>query len=294
MPRSMTGYGAASAAGSRIRVEIEVRSVNARSLKVSLRTPAALSPHEADLEALVRDRVRRGTVSLSARVDYLRPQEVLRIRTDLVEGLAKSIEALRRKGVVEGKLTPDAVAAFPGAIETGAQDPLRPADWKVVAKACNGALDGLDAMRRREATHLVRDLRALTRDMRARLREIATRAPEVVVEHHARLRERVDALLRESGVRLDDSTLAREVALLADRSDVNEEVTRLSAHLEEFDAYLGRDGVEVGRPLDFLAQEMLRETNTIGSKSQDVAISRAVIALKSAVDRLKEQVANLE
>ncbi len=293
MPRSMTGYGAASAAGSRIRVEIEVRSVNARSLKVTLRTPGALAPHEADLEAIVRGRVRRGTVTLSARMDYLKSEDVIRIRADVIEGLAKSLEALRKQGLVEGKLSPNGVAAIPGAIETGAQQPLRPADWKVVATACAGALDAMDAMRQREAKHLVRDLRAITREMRARLGEIAARAPMVVTEQQARLRERVDALLRESGVRLDDATLAREVALLADRTDVNEEVTRLGAHLEEFDAHLGREE-EVGRPLDFLAQEILRETNTIGSKSQDVAVARAVIQLKSAVDRLKEQVANLE
>lgn len=292
MPRSMTGYGAARAASSRLAVDAEVRSVNARSFKVGFRTPPQIAPREPELEKLVREHVRRGTVTVFLRVDFLDPRDVLRIRPEVVEGFARSLEPLRRKGRVEGKLSPEAVAALPGALETGA-DSLRPADWSLVRATLANALRALDAMRVREARHLVRDLGGIARRMRRGLAQVRKRAPQVVREHQERLRERVDGLLAERGLQVDEATLAREVALLADRSDVTEEVTRLGAHLEEFERYLAGDG-EVGRTLDFLAQEMLREVNTIGSKSADVAVARSVIALKSDVDRLKEQVANLE
>ena len=277
MPSSMTGYGAGRASGSRVAVEAEVRSVNSRSLKISVRTPPVLAPREADLEAIVRKRVRRGSVTVFLRVEFLKSSDLLRIRPE----------------VVEGALAPESRAALPGAVESGAEDPLRPADWKVVRTALEEALAGLEAMRGKEAAHLVKDLRGIAKRMGGNLSAVAKRAPVVVDEYRKRLKDRVDLLLRDSGAALDEATLAREVAVYADRCDVTEEVTRLQAHLKEFDGYLKATG-EVGRTLDFLAQEMHRETNTIGSKSQDTEIARRVIALKSDVDRLKEQVANLE
>ena len=290
--RSMTGYGAARASGSRLAVEIEVRSVNARSFKLTLRNPPLLGPRETEIEVLVRRRIRRGTVSLFVRLDLLRPEDAVRIRPEAVEGFARSLQPLIKAGLVEGKLTPDALAAIPGALETGANDPLRPVDWRVVKGALEQALDALDAMREREASHLAKDLGRILRGMRKTLATVRKRAPAVVRENQERLRERVDALL-DPGAAIDETTLAREIAVLADRSDITEEITRLSAHLEEFDRYLDGGG-EIGRTLDFLCQELLRETNTIGSKSGDVTLSRSVIALKSDIDRLKEQVANLE
>jgi len=289
----MTGYGAARATGKRVAVEVEARSVNARTLKTNVRSPALLAPHEAEVEALVRQHLRRGTVTVFIRLQFLQAADLIRVRTDIVEGFAREIARLKKKGLVEGPLTAEALATVPGALEAGAQEPLKPADWRVVRQAIGEALTALDAMRAREAVHLVRDLRAIAKRMRGSLAKVKRRAPQVVSEHARRLRERIAVLLQGSGVAPDEAALAREVALLADRSDITEEITRLGAHLDEFDRYLAGGG-EVGRTLEFLAQEMLRETNTIGSKSQDVAIARSVIALKSDVDRLKEQVANLE
>jgi uncharacterized protein (TIGR00255 family) len=288
----MTGYGAARSRNRRVAVEVEARSVNSRSLKVSFRTPALLSAREADLEAIVRKHVARGSVSIGVKLQFLRPEDVVRVHGEVVLGFAKAIEALRKKGLVDGPLTAEAVAALPGALESAADTPLREEDWRAVKAAAESALKALDGMRAREAGHLVRDLRAVAKRMRSSLAVVVRRAPEVVKEHAKRLKERVDALLAGRAP-LDETTLAREVAVYAERSDVAEEVTRLSAHLDEFDRYLASDG-EIGRTLDFLAQEMLRETNTIGSKSQDVEIARAVISLKADVDRIKEQVQNLE
>ncbi len=289
----MTGYGAASAAGSRIAVEVEAKSVNAKARKISQRSPSFLASREPEMEALVRRRVRRGSIQITVRVDHLRPQDAVRVRAEIVEGVARALEPLKKRGLIEGKLSADAVAQLPGAVEYAAHDGVRPADWRVVKGCVEGALERLDAMRAREAKHLVRDLRRILAAMRKPLSTVKRRSPKVVVEQRRKIRERVNALLADDGVTLDGATLAREVALLADRADVTEEVTRLAAHLDEFGNYL-RSGGEIGRTLDFLGQEMLRETNTIGSKSADVEIARAVIALKSEIERLKEQAANLE
>jgi uncharacterized protein (TIGR00255 family) len=289
----MTGYGASQAAGSRLHVEVEVRSVNARSLKLSLRAPALLAPRESELETLVRKQVRRGSVTLFIRLQFRRTQDLIRIRPEVVEGFARALKRLRRQGLVEGPFTVDALASIPGALEAGAEDPLRPADWRVVQQAVEAALRKLDAMRRREAAHLVRDLKAIVRRTRKALRQIERRAPGVVREYRLKLKERIDNLLETTGAALDDATLAREVALFADRCDVTEEVTRLAAHLGEFEGYLGRDDA-VGRPLEFVSQEMLREANTIGSKSSDLELAKHVIEVKSDIERLREQVANLE
>jgi len=289
----MTGYGSAQQTGTRLAVEVEARSVNARNLKVSYRTPSLLAPREADLEKLVRAQVRRGTLTMYVRVQLLESEDVIRVRREVIEGLETALKPLREAGLVEGALTPAALASIPGAIESGASRPLRPADWKVVKETVVEALAAMDAMRAREAAHLTRDLRKNTKALRTTLTALRKRVPKVLDEQQRRIRERVDALLVDRLIELDDATLAREMALIADRSDIAEEITRLSAHLDEFDKLLTRDG-EVGRTLDFLTQEMLREANTMGSKSQDVELARSVIALKSAIDRLKEQAANLE
>jgi uncharacterized protein (TIGR00255 family) len=293
MPRSMTGYGASQAVGTRVRADIEIRAVNGRALKISVRAPVLLAPHESELEALVRKVVRRGSLVVYAKLHFVRSDDLVRIRPEVVESFAKAVRRLRKKGLVEGPLTIEALASVPGALEGGAEDPLRPADWGVVKRALVEALEALDTMRRREAEHLVRDLRTIVRRMRKTLARIRRRQPRIVREYRTKLKERIDALLEGSGAALDDTTLAREVALFADRCDINEEITRLAAHLDECEGYLGKDG-EIGRTLEFLGQEMLREANTIGSKSPDVDLAKDVIALKGDIDRLKEQVANLE
>jgi uncharacterized protein (TIGR00255 family) len=289
----MTGYGASHAAGTRVRAEVEIRAVNGRALKISLRAPSLLAPRESELEALVRKVIRRGSLVIYVRLQFVRSEDLVRIRPEVVEGFAKAIQRLRKQGLVEGPLTVEALATVPGALEGGAEDPLRPADWRVVKQALVEALEALDTMRQREAQHLVRNLRAIVDRMRKTLGRIRRRQPGVVREYQAKLKERLDVLLAGSGATLDDATLAREVALYADRCDITEEITRLAAHLDECDGYLGRDG-EVGRTLEFLGQELLREANTIGSKSADVDLAKDVIALKGDIDRLKEQVANLE
>jgi uncharacterized protein (TIGR00255 family) len=291
--RSMTGYGSAQATGSRLAAEVEIRSVNARSLKVAFRTPSFLSAREPELEKIVREHLKRGTITCFVRINLLEAEDVLRVREEVVRGFHAALEPLRRDGLVEGTVTPETVSNLPGAIESGASRPLSKDDWTVLTEAMTGALIALNAMREREATHLVADLLSITAAMRVNVAAIGERVPTVLNDQAVRLKERIDTMIQDQGIELDGATLAREMAIVADRSDIREEMTRMTAHLDEFEKLLGKDG-EIGRTLDFLSQEMLREANTMGSKSQDTELARSVISLKTSIDRLKEQVANLE
>jgi uncharacterized protein (TIGR00255 family) len=161
-----------------------------------------------------------------------------------------------------------------------------------VSRALDAALDGLDRMRRAEGAALVRDMRACCGEIGQSAAAIRARVPGVLAEHQARLRERVSKLLESTGARLSDADVAREVALIADRSDIAEELVRLESHVAQFDRLLDDDSP--GRQLDFLSQELAREANTVASKSLDVAIAHMVVELKSRIERLREQSQNIE
>jgi uncharacterized protein (TIGR00255 family) len=186
------------------------------------------------------------------------------------------------------------LAGLPGVCQAPALDEsAKDAFWQTIAGLTNQALDELIAMRRREGESLRTDLLGQCGSIREHLQVIAERAPVVVDEYRLRLQERVNNLLRSAELTLQEDALVREVALFADRCDINEEIARLSSHLEQF-ARACDSPEPAGRKLDFLAQEILRETNTIGSKSNDAEITRHVVDIKSLVDRLKEQVQNVE
>lgn len=286
MLRSMTGFGAAGAERGGVAVEVEARSVNARFFKLSLKAPAALSAREADLEALVREQVRRGTVSLGVRLKRAASEGVAAINEEAVRAYQV---VFRRLGLAE-----QAIPGLPGVVSGRDEQSLADEEWAAVREGVKAALAALVQMREREGEALARVLGENLARMAAARDGVASRAPQAVREQQRKLRERVDALLADANTRLDEATLAREVAVLADRADITEELDRFAAHLQQARELLAGRDESVGRTLDFLAQEMLREVNTMGSKSADAAITRLVIELKSDVERFKEQVANVE
>jgi uncharacterized protein (TIGR00255 family) len=283
MIRSMTGFGAATREGVELQVRCEARSVNGRFLKVSLRLPQALAARESELEAVVRKVLRRGSVSLSIDVHFARPDALVSVDEQVVRAYQ---EVFRRLGVSEAPL-----ATLPGVLGRP-KDELGDKEWSVVSSTVSQALDELQAMRAREGEALQRILSDILDRLTLLTVQVRARAPQLVLEQHAKLKERLDKLLAGAAT-ADPQLLAREIAVLADRSDIAEELDRLGSHLAQVRAVLsGND--EAGRTLDFLAQEMLRETNTIGSKSQDAELAHAVVRMKTEIERLKEQVANVE
>lgn len=293
MATSMTGCGegVASADGSSCRVEL--RSVNNRAFKFSLRAREGLVGLEPRAEVVVRRRVRRGTIHMG--LDLVGPAAVAPRRIDRVQLAAylDELDSFCAGRVLAVPRSVDALLGLPGVTcEAAADSSALDAAWPLVAEALEQAIDSLDRMRRAEGQTLADDMRSTCGEVTALVAEIRARVPLAVARHRERLQERVTAVLAERGLKLTEADFAREVALVADRSDIAEELVRLESHLAQFERLLAEESA--GRQLDFLAQELAREANTVASKSADVEIAHAVVELKTRVERLREQVQNLE
>ena len=294
MIRSMTGYGRAEAGGSRAVLTVECRSVNHRHLDVSLKLPRALAGFEADARRLIQAAVQRGRVEVGVAVTaaegtVLNPLTVnLAQAREYAEAARTLAEALELgDGPALGW-----VMAQSGVLTREEQAPLAADEaWPLLERALSGALAEMVARRETEGRALGDELAGLGAQLAGHVDTVAQRAPAAVERRAARLHERMQAML--AGAEVDQARVVAEVAVWADKTDVTEELARLRAHLAQLAALLAGDG-PVGRTLDFLIQEINREVNTIGSKADDLEISQAVIAAKSTLEKMREQVANLE
>ncbi len=291
---SMTGYGAAECVDDGVSCAVGIRSVNNRYLKLSIKTPEALQFLEPAIERQLKGRLARGTVSYSLRARRADDLGIAGFDVPTLQGYVDRMSRVRLPPGLQGTIDLVGLAQFLSSaepIELGREHKERMA--RVVAELTDGALDSLIDMRRTEGQALRADLDESCEAIRGLLVAIRARAPMVVDEYHERLRARVQTLMSAGKFELEADALAREVAIFAERCDVNEEVSRLSSHLDQFGQVCDR-GEQAGRTLDFLAQELLREANTIASKSNDAAITRNVVDIKGRIDRLKEQVQNVE
>lgn len=282
-----------------MRVDVEVRSVNHRFLKLQSRLPASLTILEADLESAVRRRLRRGSVNLAVRVSPDLLAGTQRIDGEAARGYIQAVRELARELDMDSDgLSLNTILTLPGvlrksdALESAAEgDPLR----DLVLEAVDAALDSLDASRAAEGEHLRGVLKGHLQVFREHLDAVSARAPEVPRELREKGVDRVRALLDDLGEALpeDEAGLLREICAIADRTDIAEEIHRLESHLQQLDSLLN-GGKEAGRRIEFLLQEVQREVNTIGSKANDASIAHRVVEMKVEVERMKEQVQNLE
>ncbi len=296
MIRSMTGFGEASTTIDGAHYFVEVRSLNNKYFKATIRLAEDLQGLEAEMESRLRDRLSRGTITVTARCTDASAGAAHEINT---QALARYIAQLRAfPEVAEGKLSLDIAALLnlPGVLQPASDEEDRLEKAKsaflpLLDKACKALLE----MREREGKVLAQDLRDHGAFISERLATIQQLAPRVVEDYQDRLRARIQAMFDEADVTVEPADLVREIAVYAERTDIAEEIKRLSAHMDQFgDLLAGKDSRPIGRTLDFLAQEMLREANTIASKSPDAAISRATVEIKGAIDRIKEQSQNVE
>ena len=283
--RSMTGYGRGVASQGELQAEVEMRSVNGRHFGLKCRLPGDLMRLEPKVEALVRRSVARGRVEVHAAVSRGKLRRRPRIDREVLGVYRKALKSL-------GGAPEAALLGLPGVVTLAEDAPAPRTVERLVTRAVREALDDLDGARRAEGARLLASLRrelALLRKLRAR---VAKRGPALVERQHRQLRKRAAALLGER-MPDDDPALRRELALLADRGDVTEEIDRLGSHMAAVDERLKARG-PAGRELDFLLQEIGREVNTLGAKSADAATAKDVVQLKAAVERLREQAANIE
>ena len=297
MIHSMTGFGDASQGTEGVSYTLELRSLNNKFFKLSCRLPEELQGLEPELEQRLRKTVARGSFGLSVKVKVDDAHAASHINEAVLIDYLGHLETVRDK-VQDQNVNIDLtqLLALPGVLKP-AQAPqamvrqARP----ILKQLLDDALAKLKVMRVKEGQALAAELSGQLDFILARVDLIAGRAPLVVQEYHERLRARVDQLLAKAELKVNEPELLREVAIFADRADIMEELVRLRGHVTQFREVLDApEDTPAGRTLDFLSQELLREANTIGSKCNDSAISRAVVELKSAIDRIKEQVQNAE
>ncbi len=293
--RSMTGFGRASLHGSDRHIEVEVRSVNNRFLKIQMRVGRHLAAMEPRIESLLKERISRGTVSLVLRVEDDALPSGHRLDRALATRLHDEAKLLAQELGEDSTPSLADILKLPGVVvPSDSVDELPQALLDDLETSVRDAIDALVTMRTDEGSRLSKELKSITARIAVVVAQIKDRAPQLVVEYRDKLRQRLTKLLADlpGHGTLDESTLMREVAIMADRSDISEEIQRLESHLHQFDALTDED--VVGRRLDFLVQEMLRETNTIGSKASDAEVSGWVVEIKSELERLREQAQNVE
>jgi uncharacterized protein (TIGR00255 family) len=292
--QSMTGYGRGECARGGYKATVELSSVNRKQAELQVILPRELEVLEAQVRDVVNRVVSRGKVTarimLHAAGNAAAPR--LLVNRRLAQAYARELRHLARELKLEGPLTIETLARAPGVLEVESLEGDAEAFWPVIESALNEALNALLETRAREGGHLAKDLSRHIQLMRMAVVRIEKRAPSVQERYRRQLMARLKAagLPKEA---LDDERLLKELVLFADRSDISEELARLKSHFKQFDDCM-KSSKPVGRMLDFLAQEINREVNTIGSKANDAEIAREVVILKTELEKFREQAMNVE
>jgi uncharacterized protein (TIGR00255 family) len=287
---SMTGFGHSSLQTPIAHITAELKSVNNRYLKLTLRLPDSLARFEADIERVVRSRVSRGAVQGSVRVRFLSGQSDHQLDLSVLIGYHKQLST----AIPAADVPLAALLTLPGVvIETDVDDSQLNALWPELERCLSDTLDHFEDFRRREGHSMAIDLALQCDAIEQQLRSIVELAPAVVTEYRDKLLERVRRLAADLNVSVSETDLVREMAVFADRCDINEEITRLRSHIEQFRRLLEGNSSQ-GRKLEFISQEMFREINTIGSKANSTTIAHCVVDMKVAVERIREVLQNVE
>jgi len=292
MIKSMTGYGRVEALCNGRNIVVEAKSVNHRFLEIGLRTPALLYPLEMEYKKKIGERFKRGRIDLSIRLegDGAEPSRV-NLNMEVARDYFDVLTRLKNEFNIQEPISLKTLVSFRDIFTPPAETKLEADFLDQVEKTLQEALSMLVNMRQDEGIALFSDMQMRLQSIQQTMETIRLRAPQVVLEYQKRLSDRIKELT--AGFEMDAARLAQEVAMMSDRCDITEELVRMQSHIAQFEALLQSDEAE-GRKIDFLLQEMNREINTIGSKSNDAEIARQVIEVKSELGKLREQAQNIE
>jgi len=292
--KSMTGYGRGDCAREGFKVTVELSSVNRKQAEISVNLPREMEMLEAQMRDLINRHIARGrlTVRVTLHAAVGKATARMHLNLPLAQAYARELARLARQLKLAGPVSLDHLVRAPGVFQT--DEELADAEhlWPAVEKALTQALAALVKTRQREGAHLAEDLSARAALMRKCAARVQTQAPQAAERYRQQLIERIQSAGLQAPA-ADDERLLKEVVFFADRSDISEELTRLQSHFQQFDDCV-KSKEPVGRMLDFLAQEMNREINTIGSKANDALISREVVILKAELEKFREQAQNVE
>ncbi|MEY4386502.1 MAG: hypothetical protein RLY20_1785 [Verrucomicrobiota bacterium] len=290
----MTGHGRGECSQDGFKITVELSSVNRKQAEIAVNLPRELELLEGQMRDVINRAIARGRVTVKVTIHAAlgRDSAKMHLNTELARAYAKELSALAKQLKLKDDVTLDQLVRAPGVFQTDEDLAGEEDFWPAVEQALNRALAAFLKMRAREGAHLAKDLIHRINVMRSAVEEVRQNAPQVAERYRAALLERIKAAGLES-IAPDDERLLKEVVLFADRSDISEELTRLQSHFQQFDD-LTKSKEPIGRTLDFLAQEINREVNTIGSKANDALISREVVKLKAELEKFREQAMNVE
>ncbi|MBP6004674.1 MAG: YicC family protein [Pyrinomonadaceae bacterium] len=291
--RSMTGFGRATAAGDNFSITVELKTVNNRFLDVNLRLPGELQSLEATIKRTIGNRLSRGRVDVN--LQYERTDETTYdLNRPLIAGFLTAMRSMKDEFDLAGEPDVNVIARLPNVVVPSKSD-AAPEFYAAIEQTLADALDDLENMRTTEGGHLADELSSRINGIESRLPAIEAEAGRVGEEFLERLTKRIDDMLSKTGaqIEVDQGRLTQEVAFLADRADIAEEITRLKAHIDHFRSIMAEDK-DVGKRLDFLTQELNREANTITSKTNNMIVKENALAIKSEIEKIREQVQNVE
>lgn len=290
----MTGHGGARVDRAGLSVAVEVRAVNSRYYKLSLRASDGFASIEPRLDEVVRRYIRRGTVQVDLHVERANPPESFRLNAAVLASYQRQLSELCQRLHMEDSVRLESLLVLPGVVEERLPSPGgTEAEWGAIEEAVVQSLERLVQMRAKEGEAMAAGLLENCRTIAAHLDCIERRAPLVVENYRSRLTERLNRLLSEQDLRVAPADIVREVGLFAERADVSEEIVRLRSHLDQFQSTVQLPEGS-GRKLEFVTQEMFREANTIASKANDAEIAGHVIEIKAAIERVREMIQNVE
>lgn len=291
--KSMTGFGRASATEDNFSITVELKTVNNRFLDINLRVPSELQMLEPTIKKLIGNRLARGRVEVN--LQYDRSDEVeFELNRPLIKGFLAAMQEMRTEFSLGGEPDINVIARLPNVVMTKKEEPSEEF-LATVEKVFATALDDLEQMRTKEGDMLATELASRLNDIESRIPPIEIEAAGVAEEFRIRLTKRIGDMLAKSAsqIELDQLRLAQEVAYLAEKADISEEITRLKTHIEHFRGIV-TDDRDVGKRLDFLTQELNREANTIASKTNNMTVKENALAIKSEIEKIREQVQNVE
>lgn len=289
----MTGFGRGENTDSLRSFTVEIKSVNHRYNDIIVKMPKHLNYLEESIKKLIRNKVTRGRVEIYISLEYISQSDIeVKVDIPLATSYKKAIDVLCNELHIENNINIELLTRFPDVLKTQKREEDEDEIWACLKLAIEDSLNRLISMRIEEGKELANDIILKAKSIESMVKQIEERSPEVVLEYKTKLSNRIKELLEEK-YEIDENKLANEVAYFADKCSINEEIVRLYSHINQMVKSLEAD-VPVGRKLDFLVQEMNREVNTIGSKVGDIDITNKVVDIKSELEKIREQIQNIE
>lgn len=289
----MTGYGKGEAASELYKFKVEIKAVNHRYSDISIKIPRHISYLEEKIKKIIKDKISRGKIDVYINLEYI-SESAIEVKVDipLAKAYKEALDSLTEELNFNDEVRLNNILSISEIVRTDKKELDEDLTWNTLKEALDIALENILNMRIAEGTELKNDIMKKLDNIEREVNLIAERAPSVVLEYKERLRDRIKNLL-DDNVSLDEERLCNEIAFFADKSSIDEEIVRLYSHIKQFRAILNEKN-SVGRKLDFLIQELNREINTIGSKANDIVIANYVVNLKSELEKIREQIQNIE